>query len=99
VLHELAVGYSVLALSLGAVAAIVALRVTAGALRRGMTFSLSWWSFTFPVGTMSLGLLALGTTLGAPWLLGASAAVCACLAGTVGLCLVRSVRLWRTGRP
>jgi tellurite resistance protein TehA-like permease len=99
VLHELAVGYSVLALSLGAVAAGVALRVTAGALRRGMTFSLSWWSFTFPVGTMSLGLLALGTTLGAPWLLGASAAVCACLAGTVGLCLVRSVRLWRTGRP
>lgn len=98
-LHELAVGYSVLALSLGAVAAGVALRVTAGALRRGMTFSLGWWSFTFPVGTMSLGLLALGTTLGAPWLLWASAAVCACLAGTVGLCLVRSARLWTTGRP
>ena len=97
-LHVLVVAYSVVALCSGVAAAGVALRVTVGALRRGMTFSLGWWSFTFPVGTMSLGVFAFGATLDAPWLAGVSAVICACLAATVGLCLVRSARFWATGR-
>lgn len=98
VLHTAGVAYSAVALSLGTVAAAVALRITLHALRRGMTFSLGWWSFTFPVGTMSLGLSAFGTTLAAPWLHVAATVVCACLCATVSLCLVLSTRLWSTGR-
>lgn len=85
-------------LSLGVAAVVIALRVTVRALRRGMTFNLGWWSFTFPVGTLSLGLFAFGATVRAEPLLWAAAAVCACLFGTVGLCLVRSARFWVTGR-
>lgn len=94
----LTVAYSTLALSLGTAAAGVALWITVRALRRGMSFGLGWWSFTFPIGTMSLGLSAFGTTLDAAWLHGASAMVCIILSGTVALCLVHSVRLWTTGR-
>ncbi|MCJ8503455.1 TDT family transporter [Kocuria flava] len=97
-LHAIVVAYSAVTLILGAAAVAIALRVTVSALRRGMTFSLGWWSFTFPVGTLSLGLFAFGTTLQASWLLWAAAAVCACLTGTVGMCLVRSARFWVTGR-
>lgn len=97
-LHGPVAAYSAVALGLGAVAGAVALRVTVRALRRGMTFGPGWWSFTFPVGAMGLGAAACGTTLDAPWLVGVSAVVCACLVGTVGLCLVGSVRCWRTGR-
>lgn len=97
-LHAAAVGYSAVALLLGAVAAAVALRVTVRALRRGLRFSPAWWSFTFPAGAMGLGVSALGTTLGASWLIAVSAGICAGLAGTVGLCLVCSARCWLTGR-
>lgn len=97
-LRAVVVAYSVVALGSGVVSTGIALRVTVGALRRGMTFSLGWWSFTFPVGTMSLGVFALGATLELPWLAAVSAVICACLAGTVGLCLVRSARFWATGR-
>jgi tellurite resistance protein TehA-like permease len=34
-----------------AIAALITLR----ALRRGLPFSLTWWSFTFPVGTVVTG--------------------------------------------
>jgi len=61
-----------------------------------MVFGLGWWSFTFPIGTMSLGLSAFGTTLDAAWLHGASAMVWIILSGTVALCLMHSVRLWTT---
>lgn len=51
--------------------AIIALAFTARTIRGGMPFSLTWWSFTFPVGTVVTGTsgLAVGTgslTLG--WL-------------------------------
>lgn len=44
-----------------------ALRITSRALRRGMTSGLGGWSFSFPVGTMSLGLSAFGTPVGTAW--------------------------------
>ncbi|MGN0120506.1 MAG: C4-dicarboxylate ABC transporter, partial [Streptomyces albidoflavus] len=34
------------------------------ALRRGMGFSLTWWGFTFPVGTCVTGLAGLGSRTG-----------------------------------
>ncbi|WP_436736144.1 TDT family transporter [Streptomyces sp. BBFR102] len=36
------------------------------ALRRGMGFSLTWWGFTFPVGTCVTGLAGLGRQTGLP---------------------------------
>jgi tellurite resistance protein TehA-like permease len=39
--------------------------VTLAAARRGLPFSLAWWSFTFPVGTVALGAAELGRTTGA----------------------------------
>jgi len=44
-----------------AIAAVITLR----ALRRGLPFSLTWWSFTFPVGTVVTGTALLAVQTGA----------------------------------
>jgi C4-dicarboxylate transporter/malic acid transport protein len=44
-----------------AIAAVITLR----ALRRGLPFSLTWWSFTFPVGTVVTGAAELAVQTGA----------------------------------
>jgi C4-dicarboxylate transporter/malic acid transport protein len=44
-----------------AIAALITLR----ALRRGLPFSLTWWSFTFPVGTVVTGTAVLAVQTGA----------------------------------
>jgi C4-dicarboxylate transporter/malic acid transport protein len=49
------------ALAWMAIAALVTLR----ALRRGLPFSLTWWSFTFPVGTVVTGTAVLAVQTGA----------------------------------
>jgi C4-dicarboxylate transporter/malic acid transport protein len=49
------------ALAWMAIAALVTLR----ALRRGLPFSLTWWSFTFPVGTVVTGTAELAMQTGA----------------------------------
>ncbi|MEE4022303.1 TDT family transporter [Gordonia sp. PKS22-38] len=43
----------------------LATAVTVRAVRRSLPFALTWWSFTFPVGTCVTGLLALGAALDA----------------------------------
>jgi C4-dicarboxylate transporter/malic acid transport protein len=43
----------------------IAAALTISALRKHMTFSLTWWSFTFPVGTCVTGLSGLATRSGA----------------------------------
>ena len=43
----------------------LAAAVTVRTLRQGMPFSLTWWSFTFPVGTLVTGTSALAVTTGA----------------------------------
>ncbi|RVW04497.1 TDT family transporter [Rhodococcus spongiicola] len=35
--------------------------VTVRAFRQGLTFTMSWWSFTFPVGACAVGMAAFGT--------------------------------------
>lgn len=42
----------------------LAAAVTMRSLRRERSFSMSWWSFTFPIGTCVTGATALGGTLG-----------------------------------
>ncbi|MGH2940928.1 MAG: TDT family transporter [Solirubrobacterales bacterium] len=39
--------------------------ITLRAMRRGLPFSLTWWSFTFPVGTVATGTAVLATQTGA----------------------------------
>lgn len=63
-LHAFGIGYGVAASILGTGAAVVAFTVTARAMRNGLRFSLTWWSFTFPVGTCVTGASALGSALG-----------------------------------
>ncbi len=50
-----------LALAWMAIAAVI----TARTARRGLPFSLTWWSFTFPVGTVVTGTSVLATQTGA----------------------------------
>ena len=40
------------------------LTVTVGTARRHLPFGLTWWSFTFPVGTLVTGTSALATQTG-----------------------------------
>jgi tellurite resistance protein TehA-like permease len=39
---------------------------TAAAVRRGLPFSLGWWSFTFPVGTVVTGMAGVALRTGSP---------------------------------
>ncbi len=43
----------------------IAALLTGRALRRGLRFSLTWWSFTFPVGTVVTGTSVLAAQTGA----------------------------------
>ena len=43
---------------------VIAAAMTVRALRRGMPFGLTWWSFTFPVGTVVTGTISLAARTG-----------------------------------
>ncbi len=45
--------------------AALAISITARTVRDGMPFALTWWSFTFPVGTVVTGTSGLGAATGA----------------------------------
>lgn len=53
------VAYSIPILTLAAVWILVAATLTARTAREGMPFALTWWSFTFPVGTVVTGVSGL----------------------------------------
>ncbi len=65
-IHEFAIAYGlvvwVIATAWIGVAALLTLRTA----RAGMPFAMTWWSFTFPVGTYVTGSSALALTLGRP---------------------------------
>lgn len=62
-LRVFGIGYGVAATGLGVVMFALAAAVTVHNIRRSMPFALTWWSFTFPIGTCVTGLAALGTAL------------------------------------
>ncbi len=74
-MHAMAVLYGVpvwgFAISWLAIAAAITLR----ALARGLPFALTWWSFTFPVGTVVTGTSELALDTHARFLTGASVAL------------------------
>ncbi|WP_245813707.1 TDT family transporter [Rhodococcus marinonascens] len=63
-LHTVGVVYGTAIGTLGVIALVAVVTVTARAFFRGLSFAPSWWSFTFPVGTCALGANSLGVALG-----------------------------------
>lgn len=61
--HAFGVGYGLIAGVIGIGMFAFAIAVTVRAARSGLSFSLTWWSFTFPVGTCVTGATALGNAL------------------------------------
>jgi C4-dicarboxylate transporter/malic acid transport protein len=61
----LGVLYGVPVFGFGLLWLVIAIAVTRAALRSGMPFALTWWSFTFPVGTMVTGASSLAGHTGA----------------------------------
>ncbi|AWT53749.1 integral membrane protein [Mycolicibacterium smegmatis MKD8] len=64
-LHAFGIVYGVVMGGFGAFVFCVAAALTVHAARRGLSFTLTWWSFTFPVGTCVTGASALGAATGA----------------------------------
>ncbi|NGN64296.1 TDT family transporter [Streptomyces sp. A7024] len=63
-----------------------------GAVRDGMTFAMTWWGFTFPVGTCVTGAAGLARHTGLDALFWLSAALYAFLVAAWLIALVRTVR-------
>jgi C4-dicarboxylate transporter/malic acid transport protein len=73
----------------------LALAVTVRTARRGLPFSLTWWSFTFPVGTCVTGTSALAAHTGSAMFAVAAVVLYVALVGawlTVGVRTLRTVR-------
>jgi tellurite resistance protein TehA-like permease len=62
-LHVVGIGYGLIMGGFGALMFALATALTVHAARRKLTFSLTWWSFTFPIGTCVTGATALGNAL------------------------------------
>lgn len=63
-LHIIGIAYGMAMGGFGALIFTLAAALTVHAARRGLHFSLTWWSFTFPVGTCVTGASALGKASG-----------------------------------
>jgi tellurite resistance protein TehA-like permease len=69
---------------------VIAAAITIRTVRKGMPFALTWWSFTFPVGTCVTGTIALADRSGADMMRYASAALFLLLLGAWLLVAVRT---------
>lgn len=54
-LDGFATGFGTVVVAVAMAWLLVAVAIVAGAVRRGMPFALTWWSFTFPIGTCVTG--------------------------------------------
>lgn len=63
-LHVFGIVYGLVMGGFGVLMFTLATALTVHAARKGLSFSLTWWSFTFPVGTCVTGATALGVALG-----------------------------------
>ncbi|MBA8795939.1 C4-dicarboxylate transporter/malic acid transport protein [Friedmanniella endophytica] len=72
--------------------AALALAVTVRTVRAGLPFSLTWWSFTFPVGTVVTGTSGLAAATGLPLFAGAAVAIYVALVAAWLVVAVRTVR-------
>lgn len=69
-LYAIGLGYGVLTLGFALLWTVIAAAITIRTVRRGLPFSLTWWSFTFPVGTCVTGLSGLASHTGSVLLVG-----------------------------
>lgn len=75
----------------------IAVTLTARTARQGLPFSLTWWSFTFPVGTVVTGTSGLAQLTGNHVLQVAAGALFVLLLGAWALVAVRTARGVHTG--
>ncbi|MCV7201929.1 C4-dicarboxylate ABC transporter [Mycolicibacterium peregrinum] len=97
-LHAFGIVYGLVMGGFGAFVFCLATALTVHGARRGLSFSLTWWSFTFPVGTCVTGASALGVATGAiaiSWLAVALYVLLLAAWATVAANTLRGVR---TGR-
>ncbi|MYR06336.1 C4-dicarboxylate ABC transporter [Gordonia sp. SID5947] len=81
----------------GAAMFALATAITVRTIRQGLPFALTWWSFTFPVGTCVMGLSALGVTLNAAPIRGLADALYVVLTIAWGIVATRTVHAAYTG--
>jgi tellurite resistance protein TehA-like permease len=80
----------------------LAAAITIRTARRGLPFTLTWWSFTFPVGTCVTGTIALAARSHSEVLQGASVVLYALLLAAwlvVAVCTARGSASGRLFRP
>jgi C4-dicarboxylate transporter/malic acid transport protein len=77
---------------------VIAASLTVHAARKGLPFALTWWSFTFPVGTVVTGTIALAERTGSDVLRYASVALFVLLLAAWLTVAVRTVRDGARGR-
>jgi C4-dicarboxylate transporter/malic acid transport protein len=87
-------GFAILWLTIAAALTVRAARAPG----RGLPFGLTWWSFTFPVGTVVTGTISLAERTGSEMLRGASAVLFLLLLGAWGLVAVRTAAGVARGR-
>jgi tellurite resistance protein TehA-like permease len=75
----------------------IAASITIGAARRHLPFSLSWWSFTFPVGTVVTGTSVLATGTGAAPFTWIACALYAFLLGAWAVAFANTARIAWSG--
>jgi len=66
--------------------------------RRGLSFSLTWWSFTFPVGTCVTGATALAAASGSIVIRGTAVALYLVLLGAWATVAAHTLRRSATGQ-
>lgn len=94
-LHAFGVGYGTAVGGAGVLAFGYACLLTARALARGLRFSMTWWSFTFPIGTCAGGASALGIATGSAAVQWLSVTLLALLLGIWGVVALHTARgLW-----
>ncbi len=76
----------------------LAVALTAHSARRGLGFSLTWWSFTFPIGTCVTGAIAVGVTTGSVAIDDLAIGLFVVLLGAWGTVAARTVRQTLTGQ-
>jgi tellurite resistance protein TehA-like permease len=92
-----AVLYAVPMLLVALAWAAVAAAITVRTARAGLPFSLTWWSFTFPVGTVVTGLSGLASRTSSALPAALAVTLYAVLLGTWSVVAVRTARAARRG--
>ncbi|OBG84795.1 C4-dicarboxylate ABC transporter [Mycobacterium sp. E802] len=97
-LHAFGIVYGLVMAGFGAFVFCLAVALTVHGARRGLKFSLTWWSFTFPVGTCVTGASALGAATGAAAISWLAVTLYVLLLGAWATVATNTVRGVRTGQ-